>query len=260
MPTESSPRARSPRQEAVEPLRPHPLLHRYYATEKERRRRVDAWFDASASRYDFITQLMSLGSGHWYRRRALAEVGLAPGQAILDVACGTGVLTAGARSIAGPTGRVIGLDPSFGMLRRAERRGRGSLVRGFAEALPFADASFDRVTMGYALRHVADLRSTFREYRRVLRPGGRVLLLEITPPSARYPNRWLRFYLRRVVPSLARLGSRGAEARELMQYYWDTIESCQPPKVILASLAEAGFAAVERQVDLGIFSQYRGTA
>jgi demethylmenaquinone methyltransferase / 2-methoxy-6-polyprenyl-1,4-benzoquinol methylase len=204
--------------------------------------------------------LRLFGSGAWYRRQALARAGLAPGQAVLDVACGTGVLSKGARALVGESGRVLGLDASFGMLLRAREHGIRPLARGLAEALPFADASFDLLSMGYALRHVGDLRTTFREYRRVLRPGGRLLLLEITPPSSRRARGALRFYLRRIAPGLARIGRRGAEARELMEYYWDTIETCQPPDVILACLGEAGFAGAERHVELGIFSEYRATA
>src|SRR5512143_1569310 len=179
---------------APAPLRPHPLLERYYADEPERRRRVRAWFDQSAPHYDWITQAMSFGSGHWYRRRVLAAAGVAPGAQVLDVACGTGVLAEAALHLVGPSGRVVGLDPSAGMLLQARRRGVRGLVLGVAEALPFPDASFDLVTMGYALRHVADLTATFAEYRRVLRPGGRVLVLEITRPQSRLGLACTRFY------------------------------------------------------------------
>lgn len=240
------------------PLRPHPPLTRYYADETGRRKRVAAWFDATASRYDAITQLMSFGSGHWYRRRTLRRAGLAPGASVLDVACGTGVLAEHAQRLVGPAGRVIALDPSLGMLLCARARGARIPIRAKAEELPFADASFDLVTMGYALRHVADLRRTFEEYRRVLRPDGTVLVLEITRPRSRAAHRLLAFHLGRVVPALARVGRRGAEARELFEYYWDTIEHCVPPERILAALADAGFGAVGREVDLGIFSSYRG--
>jgi len=242
------------------PLRPHPPLERYYADEAERRRRVGAWFDATAPSYDRITQLMSFGSGHWYRRRALRRAGLGPGARVLDVACGTGVLAAHARRLVGSSGRVVALDPSLGMLLRARARGAGRLTRGTAEALPFADASFELVTMGYALRHVADLRATFAEYRRVLEPGGRLLVLEITRPASRAVHRVLAFHLGRVVPALARIGRRGAEARELFEYYWETIEHCVAPERILAALEEAGFSTVEREVDLAVFSSYRGVA
>lgn len=237
-----------------EPLRPHAPLGRYYTNEQERLQRVGRWFDGSSASYDWITQVMSLGAGHRYRRQALERAGIEPGMAVLDVACGTGVLAAHARQMVGEDSLVLGLDPSTGML--LEARGRGVIgVRGQAEALPLASERFDLLSMGYALRHVADLRSTFEEYRRVLRPGGKVLILEITPPSSRLRFHLLKLYMRRVIPWLARLrGGRGSQ--ELMEYYWDTVEGCVPPAEILGTLTDAGFSAVGRNLELGIFSEY----
>jgi demethylmenaquinone methyltransferase / 2-methoxy-6-polyprenyl-1,4-benzoquinol methylase len=238
------------------PIRPHPLLTRYYPDEAARRRQVLAWFDESAADYDWITAAISLGSGGRYRREALLRAGLAAGMRALDVACGTGILTAHARQIVGPTGQAVGLDPSTGMLLRARGRGLRRLARGVAEALPFPDGHFDFLSMGFALRHVPDLRATFREYRRVLAPGGRLLILEITPPRSRLAFRLLALYLGRLVPLVARLGRGGRSSRDLMRYYWETIESCVPPPVILAALEEAGFGRVERRVELALFSEY----
>jgi demethylmenaquinone methyltransferase/2-methoxy-6-polyprenyl-1,4-benzoquinol methylase len=158
----------------------------------------------------------------------------------------------------GRRGLVVALDPSLGMMSHAAHRGVKHRVRGIAEALPFPGERFDRLTMGYALRHVADLRATFQEYRRVLKPGGKVLLLEITRPSSRLQHRLLKLYLGRIVPFLARFGRGGHASRELMEYYWDTIESCVPPEVILDALREAGFSNVERSVQNGILSEYTG--
>ena len=238
------------------PLRPHPLLKRYYADEPSRRRQVLSWFDESAADYDWICQAMSFGSGNRYRRQALLRAGLAPGMKALDVACGTGGVTTSVQEIVGTAGEAIGLDPSTGMLREARRHGIRRLVRGMAEALPFVDGRFEFLSMGYALRHVEDLRSTFQEYHRVLAPGGRLLILEITPPRSRLPFHLLKFYLGRVIPLMARLGRRGHASRDLMRYYWETIESCVPPPVILSALTEAGFTQVERRVEMSIFSEY----
>jgi demethylmenaquinone methyltransferase / 2-methoxy-6-polyprenyl-1,4-benzoquinol methylase len=238
-------------------LPPHPALERYYHSETERRARVDEWFDEAAADYDWINRAMSFGSGDRYRRDALVRAGVAPGMRVLDVGAGTGAVAAAAQSIVGTSGRVVALDPSLGMLSKASARGVRRRVRAFAEALPFPDRSFDRLTMGFALRHVADLRVTFGEYRRVLAPGGKVLLLEITPPPSRVARGFLGFYLGRLVPLMARLGRGGAKSRELMEYYWDTIDRCVPPTVILDALREVGFAAAERVVTMGMFSEYR---
>jgi demethylmenaquinone methyltransferase/2-methoxy-6-polyprenyl-1,4-benzoquinol methylase len=240
----------------TDPIRPHPPLAEYYSNEGDRRRRVVAWFDASAPDYDWMNRALSFGSGSRYRREALLRAGLAPGMRALDVACGTGVLTAHAQGIVGPGGLAVGLDPSAGMLGRARRRGVRRRVLGVAEALPFPDRRFDLLSMGYALRHVADLRTTFREYRRVLQDGGRLLILEITPPSSRLQFHLLKLYLGRVVPLIARLGHAGRTSQTLMRYYWDTIEHCVPPATILAALEDAGFRDVQRGVQMGILSEY----
>lgn len=203
---------------------------------------------------------MSFGSSRWYRRRALERAGLVAGMRSLDVACGTGISTEPARSIVGEEVPVVGLDPSFGMLGQGMGRDGIRLVRSVAETLPFATESFDFLSMGYALRHVSDLRPTFQEFQRVLRPGGVLLILEITPPASRMGRHVLKLYLRRLVPMAMRLGRGGKVGQELMEYYWDTIEACVPPETIVSALAEAGFEECDRHVELGIFSEYRATA
>ena len=238
-------------------LPPHPPLRRYYDSESERRARLGAWFDEAAADYDWINRAMSLGSGDFYRRQALLRVGLAPGMSLLDAGAGTGAVAAAAQELVGARGGVVALDPSLGMLGRAAARGLRRRVRGVAEALPFPAGCFDRLSMGFALRHVADLRATFAEYRRVLAPRGALLLLEITPPASALGHRLLGFYLGRVVPLVARLGRSRHGARGLWEYYWDTVEQCVPPAVILAALADAGFARCERGVEMGVFSEYR---
>lgn len=238
------------------PLRPHPLLTQYYPDEASRRRQVLSWFDESAADYDWINQAMSLGSGSRYRRQALLRAGLSPGMKALDVACGTGAVTTSLQEIVGPAGRALGLDPSTGMLLQARRHAVRGLMRGVAEALPFPDGRFDFLSMGYALRHVTDLRTTFQEYRRVLAPGGRLLILEVTPPRSRLTFHLLEIYMGRIVPLLARLGRGGRTSRDLMRYYWETIESCVAPSIIVAALNEAGFSQVERRIEMSIFSEY----
>ena len=242
------------------PLRPHPLLKEYYGSEGERRRCIVGWFDESAPDYDWVNRVLSFGTGSRYRREALLRAGLAAGMSALDVACGTGVLAAHAQEITGSAGLAVGLDPSAGMLRQAGARGVRRRVIGVAEALPFPDQRFDVLSMGYALRHVADLRTTFREYRRVLKAGGRVLILEITPPESRLRHRLLAFYMGRLLPFLARFGRGGRTSRILMEYFWETIDTCVPPAVILAALEEAGFERVGRRVEKGILSDYTAVA
>lgn len=237
-------------------LAPHPVLTEHYSSPAERVQRLSGMFDASARHYDWINQVLSLGSGVRYRRDALRRAGLAPGMDVLDVACGTGVITQLASRIVGDKGSVVAVDPSAGMRAVAKRERSIEALDGTAEHLPQRDASVEFLTMGYALRHVADLRVAFREFARVLRPGGRVLLLEITAPRGRVLRGLLRFYFRDLVPFVMRVGSRDRQAQELMVYHWDSIQNCVRPEVILAALADRGFVDCARHVELGIFSEY----
>jgi demethylmenaquinone methyltransferase/2-methoxy-6-polyprenyl-1,4-benzoquinol methylase len=133
-----------------------------------------------------------------------------------------------------------------------------ALVLGRAEALPFAEASFDLVSLGYALRHLAELAPAFRELRRVLRPGGTLVVLELARPEGRLGRALLRLYLGRLVPLLARLATGSGEAGTLMRYYWDTIEACVPPGAILAAMRAGGLSEVRSEVRFGVLRTYLG--
>lgn len=248
----------SRRPESPHGLPPHPVIAGYYESAGERQRWVVRMFDAGAPHYDRITDVMSLGTGRWYRKWALQRHGLRPGHRLLDVGAGTGMIARSAQDQVGPEGEAVALDPSTGMLGQARNRGVVHTVAAHGEALPFPSERFDMLTMGYALRHVADLETAFREYARCLAPGGRLLLLEITPPRSRLGHWALRFYLRRVIPFVARLVSRSKESQVLMNYYWDTIDNCVPPETIEGALRAAGFEQVSRNVVSGIFSEYSG--
>jgi demethylmenaquinone methyltransferase/2-methoxy-6-polyprenyl-1,4-benzoquinol methylase len=239
---------------------PHPRLEPYYENEGGRRRFVRDIFDETAPDYERIIRLMSFGSGDWYRRDALRRAGLRAGQHVLDVAVGTGPVAAAARSLVGPQGSVTGLDPSYGMLRETHARLPIPLVQGIAERLPFADASFDFLSMGYALRHVADLQGTFREYRRVLKPGATVLILDFRRPSTAIGRAFVSVYLGRVVPLVARLAARSDKADLLMQYCWDTVAKCVPPGTIVAAMEAGGFRSIATETWFGMFGEYKATA
>ena len=115
------------------------------------------------------------------------------------------------------------------------------LIRGRAEALPRPTASSDFLSMGYALRHIDDVGAAFAEFFRVLRPGGRAAVLEISKPAGRVGTALLKTYMRAVVPAIARVVARRRDTAELWRYYWDTIEACIAPEQVLAALRAAGF-------------------
>jgi demethylmenaquinone methyltransferase/2-methoxy-6-polyprenyl-1,4-benzoquinol methylase len=178
---------------------------------------------------------------------------------LLDVATGTGLVARGGVEVVGDPRGVVGIDPNRGMLHEARMAVSSPLVRGRAEILPFRAESFDMLSMGFALRHVEDLEIAFGEYRRVLKPGGRVLLLEVSRPKS-WIMRWLiRTHFQRVLPWLTRLSTRSEPAELLMKYYWDTIDRCVPPETILDVLRRNGFVDVKRRVWAGFLSEYVAT-
>jgi demethylmenaquinone methyltransferase / 2-methoxy-6-polyprenyl-1,4-benzoquinol methylase len=235
---------------------PHPALTEYYPSERERRAFVSTLFDGAAGHYDRVCGLMSFGSGQWYRHRALQRAGLQPGMKLLDVATGTGLVARAAARILSTPGSVTGIDASAGMLRQARGERHGPLVQGHMEALPFRAGSFDFVTIGYALRHAGDLGLAFRECGRVLKPHGRLLVLEISRAPSWSARGAMRFYFTQVLPLVMKLSTRNRHAHVLTRYYWDTIAACVPPEVIIDALASSGFAGVQRYALGGIFSEY----
>ncbi len=243
---------------SVEPIVPHPPLNQYYNGTGERQGFLNELFNRTAYQYRNIDKATGLGSGLWYRRRALRMAGLKAGMHVLDVACGPGLVSQCALQLVGPSGSVIGLDPSVGMLREAQRGACQCLVQGVGERLPFPDGQFDFLSMGYALRHVPDLRAAFAEYWRVLKPGGVLLILEISRPSSPVLLAVTRFYIMTVLGVFFATVTGNRDMRTLMRYWWDTTEHCVAPDQILTALRHAQFIdCTLTEVGSGLLRDYR---
>ncbi|WP_018864447.1 MULTISPECIES: class I SAM-dependent methyltransferase [Thioalkalivibrio] len=237
---------------------PHPVLKDYYGDESEKRAFVDDLFDRTAPHYDRILRWGFLGTGQAYRRYALKQSGLQPGMDILDVATGTGPVAREVRKVVGDE-NITCVDPSRGMIDVARRSIKARFIEGLGEQLPLPDKQFDRVYMGYGLRHVRDLHELFGEYFRVLKPGGRCMILEVSRPSTERQFKMARFYFRDFIPFLSRMLTRDPDGHLLMRYFWDTINECVPPERIMGVLEDVGFMDVQREVQLGVFSAYLAT-
>lgn len=244
-----------PRQGA---LKEDPRLRPYFQSEAERRQLTQTMFNEAAGGYDSAESLTALGSGAWYRRDVLRRNGLSAGMTLVDVAAGTGLVTIAGLELVGASGRVIAVDPSPGMLAELRKKVSVEVVEAFGEAIPLPDALADFVSMGYALRHVNHLDQVLCEYLRLLKPGGKVCIMEISRPRGRLLRGLLRFHISVLVPLLARLTGRHADVQKLWAYYGDTIEAALDPETILDALRRAGFTQVRCSVSLGIFREYIG--
>lgn len=240
-------------------IAPHIPLTDYYKTEQERQAYLRRIFDETAVDYDRIETMLALGSGSRYRRLALIRGGLKTGMKVLDVGVGTGLVAAQACALTGDAALVTGVDPSPGMMAASKLPRAMALVEGRAESLPFPDNHFDFLSMGYALRHISDLHVAFSEFKRVLKPGGRLCLLEITPAQNGFGKWLLKRYMRTIIPILTLIVSRQKDTATIWRYYWDSIEACVPPEKILAALTTAGLTQVNRHLEIGVFSEYQAT-
>mgnify|MGYP001045090470 CR=1 FL=1 len=206
--------------------------------------RVRAMFEAIAPRYDLLNRALSLGLDVRWRRRAVGELPRSPDARVLDLCGGTGDLSR-ALLAGGRAGFVVCLDFAHPMLLRASRKlrrtpGRSAVVEADALRLPFADGSFDGAAAAFGVRNLADRDAGFREVARVLRPGGRFVVLEFSRPAGPILSPLWRFHVRRIVP---RLGDRVSGETGPYGYLARTIGEFPEPAFLAGRLREAGFAA-----------------
>jgi len=211
---------------------------------EEKARRVRGVFDSVATRYDIMNDLMSGGLHRLWKRYTIEQAGVRRGQAVLDLAGGTGDLALAFARAVGPNGQVVLADINAAMLREGRRRlidagigGNVSIAQVDAENLPFDDSSFDCVTIAFGLRNVTDKDAALRSMHRVLRPGGKLLVLEFSKPAE--PLRPVYdLYSFKILPLMGRLIANDADS---YQYLAESIRMHPDQEQLLEMMRDAGF-------------------
>ena len=199
---------------------------------------VRAMFDRIAGFYDLMNSVMTAGLHHRWRERAADLAELRPGARALDVATGTGDLAIELARRVGPGGEVVGSDFSPGMLERARRKAPAlRFEEGDALALPYPDDAFDAATVGFGARNFADLEQGLREMARVVRPGGKVVVLEITTPAKPPLSTFFRLWFDRIVPLLGRFD-------DAYTYLPNSVKRFPGPEALGGVMARAGLTDV----------------
>ena len=214
---------------------------------------VERMFDRIAGPYDLMNRLMTAGLDRRWRSIAARETGVGRGATVLDACCGTGDLALELARLVGRSGQVTGLDFSAEMLRRAERKSAGAdaatiqWVRGDATAMPFGDGSFAAATIAFGLRNLPDPEAGLRELARVVRPGGRVVCLEITRPEHGALKGFYSLWFDRGIPALGKVFDR----RGAYSYLPASVRRFPGPELLGEAFHRAGMTDVRYRLMAG---------
>ena len=236
-------------------------LIRYHGVSKQEY--VHEVFSIIANKYDFLNSLLSFNQDKYWRTFAIEQARLSPGDVTLDVASGTGMMALEQARVMG-TGHIIGLDFCHNMLQKAQKNiaktpyaSMIELVQGNAMELPFADNTFQAVTIGFGLRNMSDYRQAIAEMVRVVRPGGRVVSLDLAKPNLPIFKQLYYFYFESVLPVLGKIGV-GVDG----PYRWlpESLKSYPNQRVICEYFAQAGLRdTVCYELTGGIVAVHVGT-
>ena len=229
----------------------------------EKRRRVSGVFDSVADRYDLMNDLMSAGLHRVWKRFALSRTGLRDGRCALDVAAGSGDLSEGLARQVGSSGRVVVTDINSRMLGRGRERlidaglvANVHYLQANAEQLPLAGSAFDCVSIGFGLRNVTDKAAALAEMYRVLKPGGRLLVLEFSRPALAWLDSAYEFYCMRVLPRLGQLVANDADS---YRYLAESIRVHPDQETLKEMMSGQGFERCEYyNLSGGIVSLHMG--
>lgn len=218
----------------------------------ERKRHIRGMFDSIVPTYDFLNRLLSMGIDKGWRRRLVRDLSCRD-KTVLDLCCGTGDLS---RLLSSDGCRVVSLDFSLEMLRTGKRRGwlKDRIVNGDATCLPFRNSCFDGLTIAFGIRNIPDIDRFITETLRVLKPGGRLMILELTRPRGRVASFGYNLYLRCVLPVVGGIVSRKLSA---YRYLSGTIATFLDREKLAGLLLKGGYSHVEQvEFTLGVSTMF----
>ena len=233
------------------------------ASGKPKKQQVEEMFNDIAGRYDFMNRFLSMGIDTYWRKAAIRKLTVSRPHRILDIATGTGDLAImAARQF--PEAQITGIDISTGMLERGRQKIANlllnkqiELLEGDSEAINFTDGTFDAVTVAFGVRNFANLEKGLGEMHRVLKPGGRVVILEFSKPCQRVFSSLYEFYMKLVAPGVASWLTRNKEA---YQYLHNSVKAFPEGEAFLHVLQQSGFKEISlKRLSLGICTIYCGT-